>query len=135
MFFYGPDKTKSNCGKVKVMETDIFKEEAYDLLDDIEEALLDLGKDPTDTELLNRLFRNFHTIKGSGAMFGFSQVSDFTHSVETAIDLVRQGKVLFSEELMEIVLQSRDQILQPSLIALKRKHFSASFLLWLPVNQ
>ena len=93
------------------MESDIFKEEAYDLLEDIEEALLELGKDPTDTELLNRLFRDFHTIKGSGAMFGFSHVSVFTHSVETAIDLVRQGKILFSEEMMELVLQAHDQIL------------------------
>lgn len=94
------------------METDIFKEEAYDLLDDIEEALLELGKDPTDSELLNRLFRDFHTIKGSGAMFGFSHVSDFTHRVETAIDTVRQGKITFSDELMDLVLQARDQILR-----------------------
>jgi len=94
------------------METDIFKEEAYDLLDDIEETLLDLGKNPADIDLVNRLFRAFHTIKGSGAMFGFKQVSEFTHRVETAIDAVRQGRLAFSEDLVEIILHSRDQILR-----------------------
>ena len=94
------------------METDIFKEEAYDLLDDIEETLLDLGKNPTDNELINSLFRAFHTIKGSGAMFGFNQVADFTHRVETVIDAVRQGLLSFSEDLLETILHSRDQILR-----------------------
>lgn len=93
------------------METDIFKEEAYDLLDDIEAALLELRDNPGDSELINRLFRAFHTIKGSGAMFGFKTVSKFTHEVETAIDKIREGSGVVPDALREILLTARDQIL------------------------
>jgi len=93
------------------MESDIFKEEAYDLLDDIEEALLELRETPGDSELINRLFRAFHTIKGSGAMFGFTAVSKFTHEVETAIDKIREGTGVVPETLREVLLSARDQIL------------------------
>ncbi len=93
------------------MESDIFKEEAYDLLDDIEEALLELRDNPADSELINRLFRAFHTIKGSGAMFGFKEVSKFTHEVETAIDKIREGTGVVPDALREVLLTARDQIL------------------------
>ena len=93
------------------MESDIFKEEAYDLLDDIEAALLELRDNPGDSELINRLFRAFHTIKGSGAMFGFKAVSKFTHEVETAIDKIREGTGVVPDALREILLTARDQIL------------------------
>jgi len=93
------------------METDIFKEEAYDLLDDIEAALLELRDNPGDSELINRLFRAFHTIKGSGAMFGFKAVSKFTHEVETAIDKIREGSGVVPDALREVLLTARDQIL------------------------
>jgi len=94
------------------MESDIFKEEAYDLLDDIEATLLELKAAPADRELINRLFRAFHTIKGSGAMFGFKAVAAFTHELETAIDEIRDGTGVFPDELTEVLLAGRDQILR-----------------------
>ncbi len=87
-----------------------FRQEAEELLVDIEEAVLDIEGDEADTESINRLFRAMHTIKGSGAMFGFDDVAGFTHHVETVLDRVREGAVPVTKELIDLVLASRDQI-------------------------
>ena len=89
---------------------DTFLHEADDLLGQIEGSILDLNEQPPTSEVINQLFRAFHTIKGSGAMFGFQTVADFTHHVETVLDLVREGSVPFSKELGELILASTDQI-------------------------
>ncbi|MEW6217903.1 MAG: Hpt domain-containing protein [Thermodesulfobacteriota bacterium] len=94
------------------MDAEIFREEASELLDDIEETLMELREASPVPEQLNRLFRAFHTIKGSGAMFGFDGVAAFTHDVESAIDAVRQGTCPFSPPLLDLLLASRDQILR-----------------------
>ena len=70
-----------------------FLEEARERLEEIEEVLLELEGNPSDNEAINRLFRAFHTIKGSGAMFGFDQLADFTHHVETLLNQIRDGIV------------------------------------------
>ena len=87
-----------------------FLQEAEDLLEQIEEIALALSDQPDDSELVNRLFRAFHTIKGSGAMFGFDEVAAFTHHMETALDRVRDGRLAWSRELTELTLASRDYI-------------------------
>ena len=71
--------------------TEVFRQEASELFETLEGALLDLGQRPDDRELVDSAFRALHTIKGSGAMFGFENVSSFTHEFETAFDLVRKG--------------------------------------------
>ena len=70
-----------------------FKEEAYELLGELETALLELEESPDNKELIGRVFRVMHTVKGSGAMFGFDDIADFTHEIETIYDLVRNGKM------------------------------------------
>lgn len=87
-----------------------FKEEAYELLAELESALLELEEIPDDTELIGRIFRAMHTIKGSGSMFGFDDIAAFTHEVETAFDLVREGKVTVNQDLINVTLKARDQI-------------------------
>ena len=71
----------------------IYIEESRELLDDMDQALLALESDPSDSELINRIFRTAHTIKGSGGMFGFDEIVSFTHVLETLLDKVRAGKV------------------------------------------
>ena len=90
--------------------SEVFYEEAAELLADIESALLELEERPGDTEIIARIFRAMHTIKGSGAMFGFENVADFTHHVETLLDRVRSGSVPVTRNLVDLVLSSRDQI-------------------------
>jgi len=89
---------------------EVFKEEAKELLSELENALLDLEERPGDTELIGRVFRAMHTIKGSGAMFGFDDIAAFTHDVETVFELVRNGKLLVTQELINLALSARDQI-------------------------
>ncbi len=89
-----------------------FLVEAADLLDQVEEILLQLDGCPGDREALNRLFRAFHTIKGSGAMFGYAEVADFTHHIETVLDRVRAGDVALTQPLVAVVLAARDHIQQ-----------------------
>lgn len=89
---------------------DIFRTEAAELLDTLESTLLDLGEKPGSAGLIDTAFRALHTIKGSGAMFGFDRVAAFTHDFETAFDLVRQGKVPASVELVNVSLSAKDYI-------------------------
>ena len=87
-----------------------YRQEALDLLGDIDVATLELEKDETNQDLVNRLFRAFHTIKGSGAMFGFDEVARFAHHVETTLDCVRSGRVRVTNELIDLILAARDAI-------------------------
>ena len=87
-----------------------FKEEAYDLLTELENSLLELEERPDDTDLIGRVFRSMHTIKGSGAMFGFDDVAAFTHEVETVFDMVRDNTIPVTGELINLTLQARDHI-------------------------
>jgi two-component system chemotaxis sensor kinase CheA len=87
-----------------------FKEEAYELLVELETSLLELEENPDDRELIGRVFRAMHTIKGSGAMFGFDDIAAFTHEVETVFDLVRNDKLTVTKNLVNLTLAARDQI-------------------------
>lgn len=88
-----------------------FKEEALELLSELETSLLELEEDPKNDEVINRVFRAMHTIKGSGAMFGFEDIASFTHEVETVFDLARNGQISVSKELLDLTLLARDHIL------------------------
>ncbi|MET7246951.1 chemotaxis protein CheA [Methylobacterium sp. EM32] len=89
---------------------DVFRMEADELLACLEATLLDLGEKPQDRALIDTAFRALHTIKGSGAMFGFERVAAFTHDFETAFDLVRQGRVPASLDLVNVALSAKDYI-------------------------
>jgi two-component system chemotaxis sensor kinase CheA len=88
-----------------------FKEEAYELLSELEDSLLELEEQPDDHDTVSKVFRAMHTIKGSGAMFGFTTISEFTHEVETVFDLVRNGELAVSKQLVDLSLKARDHIL------------------------
>jgi two-component system, chemotaxis family, sensor kinase CheA len=87
-----------------------FIEEATDLINDLENALLDLEKDPTDKNIIGQVFRVMHSLKGGGAMFGFDSISQFTHNLETIYDLVRNDKMTVGKSLLNITLSSVDHL-------------------------
>lgn len=89
---------------------EIFRQEAADLLEQLEQALLDLDRTPDDRDLVNTAFRALHTIKGSGAMFGFEEVAAFAHEFESAFDRVRKGETPPNPELIAIALNAKDFI-------------------------
>jgi two-component system chemotaxis sensor kinase CheA len=92
--------------------THAYKEESYELLGELEDALLELEDQPDSRPLIERVFRAMHTVKGSSAMFGFQHIADFTHEIETVFDLVRDRHISDSKEIIEKTLQARDQILE-----------------------
>jgi two-component system chemotaxis sensor kinase CheA len=96
-----------------VSQTDpvaIFRQEAQDLLEQIEQGLLDLAHRPGDRDLVDAVFRGLHTLKGSGAMFGFDALAAFTHHCEGAFDRVRKGEAVASAELVAAVLAAQDHM-------------------------
>ena len=93
------------------LQADIFKEEAAELLAELESSLLELEGRPDDKELVDKVFRAMHTIKGSGAMFGFTHIAEFTHEVETVFDQVREERLEVSGELINLTLAARDRII------------------------
>ena len=89
---------------------EIYRQEAQDVLEQLEQTLLDLGDSLEDRALIDTAFRALHTIKGSGAMFGFNEVADFVHEFETAFDQVRKGVSAPSNDLVNISLDAKDHI-------------------------
>ena len=85
-----------------------FLEESYEGLEIMESSLLTL--DSADEETINTIFRAAHSIKGGAGTFGFSEVADFTHIVETLLDELRSGVQQTTPELINLLLESVDCI-------------------------
>jgi two-component system, chemotaxis family, sensor kinase CheA len=85
-------------------------QECAELLDAMENALLRLEHVPTDTDLINEVFRAAHTIKGSAGLFGFDGVVQFAHHVESVLDRVREGSLAIDEELTALLLACCDHL-------------------------
>jgi two-component system chemotaxis sensor kinase CheA len=90
----------------------IFSEESSELLQESEYILLKLEDEPHSDELINDLFRTIHTIKGSAGLFGFDDVVAFTHVAESVMGQLRDKEISFDDDLMGLLLDSRDQISQ-----------------------
>lgn len=88
----------------------VFRIEAAECLEAIEAGLLDLTHQLDDKGLVDAVFRGLHTLKGSGAMFGFEALAGFTHHCETAFDRVRKGEVPATAELVAAVLAAQDHM-------------------------
>jgi len=87
-----------------------FRVEASELLADLEATLIELEKDPSNIEAVSSIFRAFHTLKGSGGMCGFDDISSFTHQIETVYDLVRNWKIEADKHLIDLTLAACDHI-------------------------
>lgn len=90
--------------------TAAFRIEAGELLEQVEQGLLDLEHRLDDMNLVNAVFRGLHTLKGSGAMFGFDALAAFTHHCESAFDRVRKGDVRATPELVSVILAAADHM-------------------------
>lgn len=90
--------------------TAAFRIEAGELLEQVEQGLLDLRDNLGDMGLVNAVFRGLHTLKGSGAMFGFDALAGFTHHCETAFDRVRKGDVRATPDLVDVILSAGDHM-------------------------
>lgn len=85
-----------------------FISECQDLIESAENALLELEESPDDEELVNTVFRAFHTIKGTSAFMGLDPVSEFTHSAETMLSMVRDKELPFDSACADLSFRSID---------------------------
>lgn len=88
----------------------LFYDEARDLLAKLEDSLMLLESDLENKELINEVFRVMHSLKGSGAMFGYNNLSDFTHHLETLYDQIRTGTIELSAEIIDFTIGTTDII-------------------------
>ncbi|MCQ2253630.1 MAG: Hpt domain-containing protein, partial [Bacteroidales bacterium] len=88
-----------------------FLEEAGDLVNQLEQALLTLEQDTTNPELVDSIFRIMHSLKGGGGMFGFDNISSYTHKLENMYDQVRQKKLRVTRDMLDITFESADHIM------------------------
>ena len=86
----------------------IFFEEAGENLDQMEQILLGLDLDNTNDEALNGIFRCAHSIKGGAATFGFSDVTELTHHMESLLDRLRRHEITPRTEMVDVLLESAD---------------------------
>jgi len=87
-------------------------DEAQELLADLEDLLLRLDQNPADAECIAGIFRTMHTIKGSGAMFGYTEIARFTHDIETVFDKVRSREIQANRELISLTFKAKDHLLE-----------------------
>jgi two-component system chemotaxis sensor kinase CheA len=87
-----------------------FVEDALDLLNELDEGLLQLEANPLAGAPLEQVFRTMHTIKGGANMFGFPNIGELAHHLETLYDLVRQGKMQVNDGLISITLHAFDKV-------------------------
>ncbi|PZP34998.1 MAG: chemotaxis protein CheA [Roseateles depolymerans] len=88
----------------------VFFEEAGENLDNMEQLLLNLNVDEADDEELNAIFRCAHSIKGGAATFGFSDVAELTHQMETLLDKLRRHELTPTAPMVDVLLQSGDAL-------------------------
>src|SRR5579884_1904781 len=85
-----------------------FRAEALELLSEFDDALLALESAPDNAELVHRVFRAIHTVKGSGATAGFTHLAAVAHKVEEAFDLARGGRLGVTGTLIDCGLKTCD---------------------------
>uniref|UniRef100_UPI0035AF6755 chemotaxis protein CheW n=1 Tax=Hylemonella sp. TaxID=2066020 RepID=UPI0035AF6755 len=86
----------------------IFFEEAGENLDQMEQMLLNLNLETADDEELNGIFRCAHSVKGGAATFGFSDVAELTHQMESLLDKLRRHELQPNPLMVDVLLESAD---------------------------
>ena len=87
---------------------DVFEAEARDYLQALNQDLLQLENNPDDSSVLNEMFRAAHSLKGMSSTMGYQELADFTHQMESVLDLLRVGELTATEEINNILFKTID---------------------------
>ena len=87
-----------------------FLVEAFELIEQIDHDLVELEANPEDLELLNRIFRVAHTVKGSSSFLNFDVLTKLTHHMEDVLNQARHGELKITPDIMDVVLESVDMM-------------------------
>lgn len=109
---------------------DEFLMELEEIVNNVGEEILSLENNPGDMELINKAFRNFHSIKGNLMMVGLSELGSFVHEIEAILDQARSGDLEITSEITDILLDATDVIKEArnSIIKGKPPEISKSLL-------
>ncbi len=89
---------------------EVFREEARELLVELEASLIGLEEDPGDRSLIDTAFRALHTIKGSGTMFDLSDLVNFAHNLESVFVTIRDEGRSVDRKVIDLTLAARDHL-------------------------
>jgi len=84
--------------------------EAGEILESLSEQLVELENDPDNADLLNAIFRGFHTVKGGAGFLSLTELVDACHGAENVFDVLRNNQRSVTPELMDVILQALDTI-------------------------
>lgn len=87
-----------------------FLVEAGEIIEKLDEQLVQIEKTPDDKDLLNSIFRGFHTVKGGAGFLELNELVDICHAAENVFDMLRNGKITLNSDSMDAVLQAYDEI-------------------------
>jgi two-component system chemotaxis sensor kinase CheA len=87
-----------------------FLVEAFELIDQMDQDLVELENNPEDLELLNRIFRVAHTVKGSSSFLNFDILTKLTHHMEDVLNKARKDELKITPEIMDVILESVDMM-------------------------
>lgn len=87
-----------------------FIAESRERLESLEPELLQLERTPADSELINAIFRTFHTIKGSSSFLGLTQITELSHKLENVLDKLRKKKIEVTAEIIDLLFKGMDII-------------------------
>jgi len=98
----------SICEDQELLES--FLAEATELLEKIDDDLVTLEQSPCDMDLLNRIFRSIHTVKGAASFLEFELLVKVTHNTEDVLNKLRRGEMALSPGLMDVILEAVDLV-------------------------
>ncbi|GFO67423.1 chemotaxis protein CheA [Geomonas limicola] len=87
-----------------------FLAETTELLEKLDDDLVSLEKSPEDAELMNRIFRSIHTVKGASSFLGFDLLVKVTHKTEDVLNRLRKGELVVTPEIMDVILEAVDLV-------------------------
>lgn len=89
---------------------EVFIEESKEHLQNCNERLLDLEKNPSDLSIVNDIFRSAHTLKGMSATMGYEDLASLTHQMENVLDAIRNQKISVTPEILDVVFEATDDL-------------------------
>ena len=87
-----------------------FLAETTELLEKLDDDLISLEKNPEDADLMNRIFRSIHTVKGASSFLGFDSLVKVTHKTEDVLNRLRKAELTLNSEIMDVILEAVDLV-------------------------
>ena len=97
-----------DCDDQELLEG--FLAESTELLEKLDDDLITLEKSPDDAELMNRIFRSIHTVKGASSFLGFDLLVKVTHKTEDVLNRLRKAELTLTSEIMDVILEAVDLV-------------------------